>query len=115
MTWTARKNTPDPPITPTRALDTTFQPSATRYTLLMYTIQLVGAAAQSGTVELRVDTASPPTTARASAMLAVTGAGDSDTTRSMVIGVAAPGDNVRLVFAGTGTPTIAHQTEIAIA
>lgn len=96
-------------------MDTTFMPSASRYTLLLYTLQLVGTAGQSGTVEMRVDTASPPTTVRASAMLAVTGDGDSDTVRQQVVGVAAPGDNVRLVSAGTGTFTIAHQTEIPIA
>jgi hypothetical protein len=113
MSWFKRANTPDAPVTPTRALDTAFTPSATKFVLCIYTIQCVGAAGTSSTVELRSDNATTPTTVRCSAMLAVTGAGDSDTVRQLLVYLCPPGDNVKLVSSGAGVLTIAHQTEVA--
>jgi hypothetical protein len=56
MTWNARRHTPTPPTTPARALDTTSR--ARRYAFVMHTVQRVGTADQSGTVELRIDSRS---------------------------------------------------------
>jgi hypothetical protein len=93
--------------TPARALNTTFAPSATKYTMCIYSIQLVQTAAQDGTCELRSDAASPPTTVRCSMRNVLTG-----TNRSVLVYIVPPGQNVRLVTSGTGTFTIANQTEI---
>jgi hypothetical protein len=112
--WFKARRTPDPPLTPARALDTTFTPDTGKFVLCIYTIQLVCAAGQTETVELRSDSASPPTAVRCSASLSVTGSGDSDTIHQVLMYLCPEGDNVRLVSSGTGTPTIAHQTEIAI-
>lgn len=115
MTWTAKRHLPDPPTTPARVLDTTFAPSTSRFVLCSYTVQIVAAAGLASTVELRSDSAAPPTTARCSATLSVTGAGDSDTVRQTLEYICPPGDNVRLVTSGTATVTLVNQTETAIA
>ena len=106
---------PGAPVVTTRALDTTFTPSTTAYTLCLYTIQLQCTATQTSQVELRSDTASPPTVARASAALTIAATGISTTVRQQLVYVAAPNDTVRLVSSGTGTaPTIVQQIEIPI-
>lgn len=114
MTYFARRHVPDAPTTPTRALDATFTPSTTKWTMVMYTINLACNAGQTSTVELRSDNAATPTTARCSATLAPVG-GTSVAVRQELVYLVPPGDTVKLVSAGTGTPTIAHQTECAIA
>lgn len=51
--------------TPTRALDTNFQPSATRPAWVSYTVRILNpssAASQIGRIELRSDSAATPTT-----------------------------------------------------
>jgi hypothetical protein len=100
------------PSTPSRALNTTFTPSTTNFVHCIYTIQLVETPGQDGTVELRSDTASPPTTVRCSGRSAA-GAllGASVTNRTILTYVCPPGDNVRIVTSGTGTFSIVNQTE----
>lgn len=110
MTFFKRANNPDPPTTPARALDAVFTPSPSKWVLCIYTIQLVEGTAQTSTVELRSDSASPPTTVRCSAILAAT----TVTGRQLLVYLCPPGDNVKLVSSGTGTPTIVHQTECAL-
>lgn len=100
---------PGDPTTPTRALDTTFAPSATDYVLCLYTIQMVITTGQTSTVVLNSDSASPPTTPRASATSNVVG-----TVRQQLVFVCKAGDNIRLVSSGAGAATIADQTEIVI-
>ncbi len=100
------------PATPTRALDATFTPSATNYTLCSYTIEFATAAGNDGSVELRSDTASPPTTVRESARSALVG-GTSITIRQTLRYLCPPAHTIKLVTAGTGTITIAHQTEVS--
>jgi len=114
MTWFKARRYPDAPVTPSRALDSTFTPDAAKWVLCTYTIQIVAAAGTSALVELRSDAATPPTTVRCSVTLSVTGAGDSDTVQAQLVYLCPPGDNVRLVSSGTATPTIAHQTETAM-
>lgn len=56
-----------PNSAPGRALNSAFQPSTGRPTLVMYTIRVAGAATANltgGRVELRSDAANPPTTSR---------------------------------------------------
>jgi hypothetical protein len=115
MSWFKGRDTPDPAIVPTRALDTTFAPDAGKWVEVFYSIQLVVAAGQTSSVELRIGAATPPTVPWGRVSLSVTGAGDSDTITAQLSGYAAPGENVRLVSAGTGTPTIVTQIEIAVA
>jgi hypothetical protein len=60
------------PASPARVLNTSFQPSLTRQTFVMYSVSvlttLVGAVGLGavGRIELRSDAANPPTTVRAS-------------------------------------------------
>lgn len=117
MSWLTDKieslDDPAAPTTPTRALDTEFTPSATKHVLGMYTINIVNTAGQTTSVELRSDAASPPTTVRCSAKL-VSGATDGQTAQQQLTYVCPPTHKVKLVAAGTGTPTIAAQTEMVI-
>lgn len=110
----------DDPGTPTataRALDADFTPSATKHTLVMYTIELDCDNDESATVELRSDAATPPVTVRASAHLAPSDPGAATpkvVSRQQLTYVVPPGHNVRLVKSGTGVASIAHQTEMVI-
>lgn len=109
------KNNPGTPVLTTRAVDTTFLPSASAYTRCIYTIQLQCTATQTSTVELRSDAASPPTVVRCSATLTVAASGVSQTVKQVLTWDAAPGDNVRLVVSGTGTaPVISQQWETPV-
>lgn len=110
-----RVDNPGTPVLTTRTLDTTFQPSASRYTLCVYTIELQCTALQTMLVELRSDSAATPTVARCSAKLTVAATGVATTIRQTLTWITAPGDNVKLVTAGTGTaPVIAQQFEMQI-
>ena len=104
-----RVDNPGAPIITTRALDADFTPSATAYTLCIYTINMVVASTQSSTVVLNSDAVATPTTPRCSASTNVVG-----TARQVLVYVCPPGENVKLVSSGTGTPTIVHQVEIPI-
>lgn len=56
-----------PNSSPGRALNSAFQPSTSRPALVMYTVRVAGAATANltgGRVELRSDSANPPTTLR---------------------------------------------------
>lgn len=62
------------PVTPTRALDTTFQPSTTRPTWVSYSVAITYAVAalltdEGALVELLSDASNPPTTVRTSAQM----------------------------------------------
>jgi hypothetical protein len=87
------------PTLPARTLNTTFTPSPTNNVFCAYTLELVGTVA-AGTdvqVELRSDAASPPTTVRASARLALVGtSGDLLRSRQVLSYIVPPGDNVQL-------------------
>lgn len=117
MSWLSDKieslDDPGAPTTPTRAIGTEFTPSATKYVMGMYTINIVNTSGQTATVELRSDSASPPTTVRCSAKL-ISGATDGQTVRQQLTYVCPPGHNVKLVASGTGTATISDQTEMVI-
>ena len=85
----------------------------------IYSVTIATDDGEVGTVELRSDTSSPPTTVRCSAqnnfsvsgVLGVTG---TSTVRSVLVYVVPPGHNVRLVTSGTATFTLANQTEETI-
>ncbi len=118
MTWLDDKldqeNNPAAPSTPARVIGTAWRPSTTKYTLVQITLQLVATHGQDGTVELRSDAASTPTTARASTRLAVTDAAAGATMCQQLSYLVPPGHYVKLVAAGTGTPTIVNQVETAL-
>src|SRR5678815_4563571 len=98
MSWLSDKieslDDPAAPTTPTRTLDTEFTPSATKWTLCSYVVQLVAADAATPSVELRSDSASPPTTARAVASLAPTSTGGSVTVKQTLTYLVPPGHKV---------------------
>jgi hypothetical protein len=109
------RNNPGTPVLTTRAVDTTYLPSASAYTRCVYTIQLQCTASQTSTVTLLCDTASPPTTARCVATLTIAALGVSTTVKQVLVWDAAPGENVRLATSGTGTaPVISAQFETPI-
>lgn len=112
-------STPAPP----RALNATFQPSATRPVEVFYTIQLsctvTLGGSQTATVELRSDTNSPPTTVCGTVSLThALGVGvgvGSTVTQTSVLSYTVPqGHNVRLVSSGTGTISIVQQREVTL-
>jgi hypothetical protein len=118
--------TPSTTSTPGRALNTTFQPSATRPVLVMYSCRVVSSltilGGQIGRIELRSDAASPPTTVRcrmaggSTGTLAV-GLNIQDEVEAVLVYLVPEGHNVRLVTVNeTGTPTfsLVAQTEITL-
>lgn len=119
MSWLENKiesiDDPGAPTTPTRALDTSFQPSTTKHALCMYTIEMNCDTTESCVVELRSDAADPPTTVRASTKLlpTLTGGG-SVIARQQMTYIVPPGHYVKLVNTATGVSTIAHQTEMVV-
>lgn len=114
------------PSTPSRSLNTTFQPSATKAVLTSYSIQLsvtnpllVGTS--SAQVQLLSDSSNPPTTVRATAGIS-SGVGIT-VTLALTTGNTIPvtyivpaGHYVRLVSTttGTGSASIAAQAEEAL-
>lgn len=111
---------PGTPTTPTRSVDgAAFVPSASKYVMCMYTLELDCDNDEVCTVELRSDAANPPLTVRASAYLAPSDPGAATpkvVARQQLTYVAQPGHFVKLVKTGgsTGTASVAHQTELAI-
>lgn len=111
------------PSASTRALNTNFTPSATQATFVTYTISITCAATlaggQTGTVELRSDTSTTPTTVRStvsntnSVALAVA-ITVTNTQVASVSYLVPPGHNVRLVSSGTATVSIVAQSEVSI-
>lgn len=105
------------PVTPARALDTNFQPSATRPVFAVYTVKLAISllTTTTVTVELRSDAANPPTTVRAQAHNSSTPAIDLDSQVDIPMAYIVPtGHFVRLQTSGTGTATLVRQTEIVL-
>ncbi len=105
--------------TPTRALATTFQPSATRPVMCTYTIEasvtITLLAGQTAQVELRSDTASPPTTVRAQVSVQASGVlGLARTDRQQLSYLCPAGHNIILVKSGAGTATIVSQNEVTL-
>lgn len=116
MTYTAS--------TPSRSLNSDFTPSATNATFACYTISIACSISLggscTGTVELRSDTSSPPTTVRAITSQSlggtlVIGLTLSNTQQVPVCHMVPPGHNVRLVSSGGATITITAQSETSIA
>jgi hypothetical protein len=114
------------PATPSRALNTTFQPHATKQVLCLYGVQITCTASltggQNGRVRLLSDAASPPTTIRAevqnnnSVSLAIALTAVNGQT-GLLAYLCPAGHNVRLETANVvGTPsfTLISQTEIPI-
>lgn len=114
------------PTTPTRALNTTFMPSATRPVLCMYSVQVNGTttllSGDDGVIELRSDTGSPPTTVRASMRnrvfqgLGVT-VGTNTVVRAELVYLCPPGHNINLttvVLLAAPIFTLVNQTEIVL-
>lgn len=111
------------PSTPSRVLGTPFRPSTTRPVWCSYTIELtttlVLVAGQTVEVELRSDTASTPTTSRASVSSQSGGAltiglSLSRTDRQQLSYIVPAGHYVNLVKTGAGTATIIRQTEVEL-
>lgn len=110
--------------TPTRALNTNFTPSSTSAVMACYTVKiscsLTITGSCTGTVELRSDTNSTPTTSRAravneiSATLALTITIANNPEHEMCY-LVPPNHNVRLVSSGTATISITAQSETLIA
>ena len=112
---------------PARALNTTFMPSATRPTLVIYSVRItctqsVAAGPQVGRIELRSDAASPPVTVQS-----IMAAGQSgtlvvaltivDTVGGVLIYLVPEGHNVRLATvneAGAPAFTLTRVTEITL-
>lgn len=111
------------PTSPARALDTPFQPSATRPTFVSYTVQVRAdisvAGAETGTVELRSDAANPPTAVRASGQsglsgTVVAGVSITSTDHHQLAYLAPAGHFVSLVTSGNATITLVHVVEMAL-
>lgn len=113
------------PNTPSRVLNTVFMPSAALYTMCIYTVSISAtatlAANQSGSVDLRSDTAATPTTVRCSTASGLNltlgvAIGFVNSQSGLLVYIVPPGHNVKLVTASTGSPsiTLIAQTEITI-
>lgn len=110
--------------TPSRTLDSAgFQPSTTRPTLCIYTINvsttLIAIGTNTGYVELRSDSNSTPTTVRCkTGRLFTLGVGlsinETHDHQAVLVHLVPPGDYVKLVTTGTVTATLTHQTEIVL-
>lgn len=112
--------------TPARALNSAFQPHATKTTLVSYSVQITCTAtisgSQNGKVELMCDAVNPPTTVRATAQnraaVSLAIVLQSINEHTCVLNCVVPaGHYVRLVTTQTmGTPTFAlvAQTEVVI-
>lgn len=109
--------------TPGRALNTTFQPHATRPTQVSYaasiscTVSLGGSV--TGTVELRSDANNPPTTVRARTSLTHAlglgvGVGSTVANTDNLSFMVPPGHFVRLVTSGTASIALVDQTEVVM-
>lgn len=114
------------PSTPARALNTVFQPSATKITLVTYSVRITCTATiggnQDGKVELLSDASNPPTTVRAmmsnrmAVTLALTLQAINEQT-SVLTALVPAGHYVKLLTTQiTGTPAFAlvSQTEVAL-
>lgn len=109
--------------TPTRTLNSNFQPSASRPSLCIYTgtwtVSLSVTGNQAGAVELRSDSAATPTTVRADQPfvmnLALGLTIGSTQSNPWLLSYAVPaGHNVRLPTTGAGTFAITRSTEIVM-
>lgn len=113
-----------PNSAPGRALNAAFQPSTTRPTLVMYTVRIAGAATANltgGRIELRSDTANPPTTNRCQArsQWKVTGAlttmlDEQDVVLTYLVPAGHFVDLVSTTENGAPTFTLVVQTEIIL-
>lgn len=108
---------------PGRALDTNFTPHATRPTQVQYTIRIACSVSlggsQTGTVELRSDTSTPPATIRDRVSLTHglglgVGVNSNVSTDSVLSYLVPPAHNVRLVSSGAATITLVDQTEVVL-
>lgn len=108
---------------PGRAFNTVFMPSATRPTLVVYTVQISATASlaggQTGTIELCSDAANPPTTVRCSASSSFTitlgvGIGWTSAQRWALAHIVPAGHRVSLVTSGAAAMSLVHQTEIVL-
>lgn len=104
-----------------RVLGTAFQPSVNRPVLVSYTIELSVTSTLLGTatreVELRSDSANPPTVVRGTCRNQLTGVAATNLQRVQLSCLIAKGDFVNLVSVnstGTGTITIISQDEVVL-
>lgn len=109
MTWLGRYKNPGTPVNNSRALNATYTPSAVAYVEHFVTVSLTNTAGQTAQVDFLSDTAVTPTTLRARAAAAFTGAVTVE-----LNWITAPGDNVKLVSSGTGAAAIVAQWEIPL-
>lgn len=108
--------------TPARVLNTTFQPSASRPTLVIYTVRIEQPASiatpQQARIELRSDAADPPVTVRCQTRQARGTPTDATLAHDAVLVHLVPaGHRVRLenvTVSGTPTFTLVNQTEISL-
>lgn len=110
--------------TSTRTLNTTFTPDASNAVLVNYVISISCTATllggQTGTVELRSDAATTPTTVRGrisnqnsvSLAIALTAVNAQEAVLSYLV---PPGHKVRLVSSGTATISLTAQSEVTLA
>lgn len=106
-------------LTPTRVIGTAFRPSTSRPVWCSYTLELsvtvTVLAGQTSQIELRSDTATTPTTARAQASVQASGVLNlSRTDRQQLSYLCPPGHYVNLVKSGAGSATIIAQAEVAL-
>jgi len=111
---------------PVRVLNTTFQPSATRPVLGIYSVRIASSltltGGQAGRVELRSDAASPPVTVQCRAAggstgTVIVGVSIVDTAEAVLVYLFPEGHNGQLTTVNeTGTPTytLTRVTEITL-
>lgn len=125
-TWTWPKIQTVTTTTPSRSLNSAFQPSTTRSTHVRYSVRVTSTltltTGERGRVELRCDVGSPPTTVRGRVAGGVTGAlavglDLEDTAEGQLTYLAAPGDNCLIQSVdevGTPSYSITAQVEQAL-
>lgn len=114
------------PTTTSRTFNTDFTPSATRPTLVIYSVEIgcttTLLSGDDGVIELRSDTAGTPTTVRCSVRnrlfqsLGVT-VGTNSVVRDLLVYLVPAGHNVRLAtvtLVAAPVFTLVHQTEIVL-
>lgn len=108
--------------TPSRSLNSSFMPSSSKYTMVLYTVQIscssVLGTSQSGTVQLMSDASSTPTTARCNlsntSSVSLVGLTAVNTQQAVLMFIVPPNHYVKLVSSGNATISLVGQTEIVI-
>lgn len=106
------------PSTPSRVLNTPFQPSTTNAVMVFYTISIACTstilASQTGLVQLKSDASATPTTVRSRASNTLGGVAASNTEECVLCYLVPAGHFVNLVSSGAATIAITAQTEVTL-